>query len=86
MIFLQMETAHYTNFISQSTYHDDALNADTEMPTEEALQIAAIEDLEARTELQWVKYLRRLREGAWSDHLTIQALANMLGHRYNFHS
>ena len=74
MIFLQMETAHYTNFISQSTYHDDAL------------QIAAIEDLEARTELQWVKYLRRLREGAWSDHLTIQALANMLGHRYNFHS
>jgi hypothetical protein len=74
------EELHYRNFISTAIGGDDYnfLNADTEAPTEEDSHISAIEDEDTRAELQWIKYLERLKEGAWGDHLTVQALANML--------
>ena len=74
------EELHYRNFISTAIGCDDynSLNADTEAPTEEDAHISAIEDEDTRAELQWIKYLERLKEGAWGDHLTVQALANML--------
>ena len=77
---LVTEELHYRNFISTAIVGDDynSLNADTEAPTEEDAHISAIEDEDTRAELQWIKYLERLKEGAWGDHLTVQALANML--------
>ena len=77
---LVTEELHYRNFISTAIVGDDynSLNADTEAPTEEDAHISAIEDEDTRAELQWIKYLKRLKEGAWGDHLTVQALANML--------
>ena len=47
-------------------------------PTEEDQQISAVENLESRIELRWIRYLQRLQEGAWGDHLAVQALASML--------
>ena len=35
------------------------------------------------TQLRWDKYLRRLRQGAWGDNLTIQAIADMLSVKIN---
>ena len=54
------------------------MNVDTEAPTEEDHFISTIEDEDTRAELLWIKYLKRLKQGAWGDHLTVQALANML--------
>ena len=76
---------HYRNFISGAVSGDnsDLLNADTEAPTEEDSLISTVEDENTRAELLWMKYLKRLKQGAWGDHLTVQALANMLSLRIN---
>ena len=70
----------YKDFLCELQHHhdDNILNADTENPTEEDHQISAVEDLESRTELRWIRYLHRLQEGAWGDYLAVQALARML--------
>ena len=71
---------HYRNFISSAVGDDDSnfMNVDTEAPTEEDNLISTIEDKDTRAELLWTRYLKRLKQGAWGDHLTVQALANML--------
>ena len=35
------------------------------------------------TQLRWDKYLRRLRQGAWGDHINMQAIADMLSVKIN---
>ena len=34
--------------------------------------------MQLQTELRWQKYVRCLRQGAWVDHITLQAVSNML--------
>ena len=80
---------HYRNFISGAVSSDDSdlLNADTEAPTEEDSLISTVEDENTRAELLWMKYLKRLKQGAWGDHLTVQTLANVESqNQYNFYS
>ena len=63
--------------LKMSTY------ADTESPTAEDEYINSVSDPELQTQLRWAKYLRRLRQGAWGDNLTIQAIADMLSVKIN---
>ena len=58
-------------------------NADTEPPTDEDEYINNVADPELQTQLRWAKYLRRLRQGAWGDNLTIQAVADMFSLKIN---
>ena len=58
--------------------NDNILNADTDVPNDEDNQISLIEDPHTQAEIRWIKYLQRLREGAWGDHLAVQVLASML--------
>ena len=61
-------------YISELQSNDDILNADTDVPNDEDNQISLIEDPHTQAEIRWIKYLQRLREGAWGD----QVLASML--------
>ena len=76
---------HYRNFISSAVSNDDSnfMNVDTEATTEQDHLTSKIEDEDTRAELLWTKYLKRLKQGAWGDHLTVQALANMLNVNIN---
>ena len=71
---------HYRDFLCELEHHEDRniLNADMEIPTEEDLQISAVEDPDTQADLRWIRYLHRLQEGAWGDHLAVQASATML--------
>ena len=57
------------------------MNVDTEAPTEEDHLISTIEDEDTRAEL--IMYLKRLKQGTWGDHLTVQAFENMLNVNIN---
>ena len=52
-------------------------NADTEPPTDEDEYINSVSHPELQTQLRWDKYLRRLRQAAWGDHINIQAIADV---------
>ena len=57
--------------------------ADTEKPTAEDEYIDSVADPHLQTELRWQKYVTCLRQGAWGDHITIQAIADMLSVKIN---
>ena len=62
----------------QPVAHNYKYNADTEPPTEEDKYIDSIADPQLQKQLMWKKYLRYLRNGAWGDHITMQAISDML--------
>ena len=67
----------YKGFLSQPVASHDAYNADTEPPTAQDAYIDTIADHELQTELRWAKYVQRLRDGAWGDHIAIQGICDM---------
>ena len=80
---LESNAALYRDFLSQPISSDDSYNADTEQPTAEDEYINSVADPQVQTELRWHKYLRYLRQGAWGDHITLQAIADMLHVKVN---
>ena len=68
----------HRDILSQPVSSDDSYNADTEQPTAKDEYINSVADPELQTELRWRKYLRHLRQGAWGDLTTMQAIADML--------
>ena len=42
------------------------------------LKMSSVADPQLQAELRWQKYVRRLRQGAWGDNITMQAIADML--------
>ena len=64
----------YKRFVSQP---NDPYNADTEPPTAQDEQIETIADHELQVELRWEKYVQRLKDGAWGDHIAIQGICDM---------
>ena len=82
MVASHME-ALYCGFMCQPVANDDECNADTEPPTAEDEYINSVSDPELQTQLRWDKYLRRLRQGAWGDHINMQAIADMLSVKIN---
>ena len=69
-----------SDFVCQPVAADDEYNADTEPPTDEDEYINSVADPELQTQLRWEKYVR---QGAWGDHITIQAIADMLSVKIN---
>ena len=76
--FLEANNAQYWDFVCQPVAHNDNYNADTEPPTEEDKHIDSIADPQLQNLLRWKKYLRCLRNSAWGDHITMQAISDML--------
>ena len=66
------------DFVCQPVQQTDGYIADTAAPTKEDTYIASIADPEMQTELRWQKYVQKLEEGAWGDHVAMQAIADML--------
>ena len=62
----------------QPVPQNDDYNADTEPPTQEDKYIDSIADPKLQTKLRWERYLRCLRNGAWGDHIAMQAISDML--------
>ena len=58
--------------------HNDGYNADTMAPSEADKYIDSITDPLLQNELRWQKYLSSLRQGAWGDNITMQAISDML--------
>ena len=76
---LEANTALYRDFLCQPLpSEDDDYNADTAQPTAEDEYIDSVADPHLQTELRWQKYVTCLRQGAWGDHITMQAIADML--------
>ena len=75
--FLEANKAQYWDFVCQPVAHNDRYNADTEPPTEEDKYIESIADPQLQKQLRWKKYLRCLKNGAWGDHITIQAFSSL---------
>ena len=80
---MEANAALYCGFVCQPIATDSKYNADTEPPTDEDEYINSVSVPELQTQLRWDKYLRRLRQGAWGDNLTIQAIADMLSVKIN---
>ena len=68
---------HCSNFLT-SVSSNDGYNADTEAPDEHDSYIASVVNPEEQAQLRWVKYLDRLQNGAWGDHIALQGICNML--------
>ena len=68
---------HYRTFLSAPVATIDAHNADTEAPTAEDDYISAVDDPDTRAQLRWLRYLERLRDGAWGDNIAIQGICEM---------
>ena len=65
---------HCCNFLT-SVCGNDGYNADTEAPDEYDSYIVNPEE---QAQLRWVRYLDRLQNGAWGDHIALQGICNML--------
>ena len=74
---LENNSILYMGFLSQPVVSNDAYNADTEPPDDQDAYIETVTDHDLQTELRWVKYLKRLRDGAWGDHIAIQGICDM---------
>ena len=74
---LQNNSNLYKRFVSQPVVSNDPYNADTEPPTAQDERIETIADHELQVELRWAKYVQRLKDGAWGDHIAIQGICDM---------
>ena len=66
---------HCCNFIT-SVSNNNGYNA---APDEHDFYIASVVNPEEQAQLRWVKYLDRLQNRAWGDHIALQGICNMLG-------
>ena len=80
---MEANAALYRGFVCQPVATNSKYNADTEPPTDEDEYINSVSDPELQTQLRWDKYLRHLRQGAWGDHINMQAIADMLSVKIN---
>ena len=81
--YLEQNAASYWDFLAQPVASDDPYNADTEPPTAEDEYINSVADPQVRKHLKMQQYVRNLRQGAWGDNITIQAIADMLNMQIN---
>ena len=76
--YMRANKASYCDFVCQPVEQTDGYIADTAAPTKEDTYIASIADPEMQTELRWKKYVQKLQDGGWGDHVAMQAIADML--------
>ena len=73
---LENNSKLYIGFLSQPVASSNAYNADTEPPDAQDAHIDTIANHDLQTELRWAKYLKRLKNGAWGDHIAIQGICD----------
>ena len=84
---LEANALLYRNFLCQPVPSEDgSFIADTAQPTPEDELINSVSDPQLQCEMRWQKYVRCLRQGVWGDHITLQAIANMLSVKINVFS
>ncbi len=77
----------YSQFVHQPVASNGAFNADNEPLDDEDTYIQSVTDPIVQQQLRWQKYLRRLTEGAWGDHIAIAAICNLFNMKVKvFHS
>ena len=70
-------TTLYKRYLSQPVASNDPYNADAEPPTAQDEYTETIADDELQIKLQLARYVQRLKDGAWSDHIVIQSIYGM---------
>jgi hypothetical protein len=81
---LEANAPLYHDFLCKPVPSEDgSYSADTAQPTPEDQYINSVPDPQLQTQLRWQKYVRCLRQGAWGDHVTLQAIADMLSVKIN---
>ena len=77
---LEVNAQLYIDFLCQPVpSEEDRYNADTAQPS-------SVSDPQLQSELRWKKYVQCLRQGAWGDHIILQAIADMLSVKINVFS
>ena len=75
--YLEGHSDFYSHFLGESILSSNPMNADTEAPDDDDAQVSLIPDPHERSQARWLKYINRIRHGAWGDNLCIAALANV---------
>ena len=71
---------HYIGFVSSAVpaNNSDMYNADTVTPDDYDGYITLMSDYEEQSQFRWERYLDRLSNGEWGDHIALQGISNML--------
>ena len=84
---LEANAQLYSDFLCQPVpSEEDRYNTDTAQPTPEDELISSVSDPQFQSELRWKKYVQCLRQGAWGDHIILQAIDDMLSVKINIFS
>ena len=75
---LDDSSMYYRHFLAEPVASHNIYNADTEAPTTQDASLATVADTFTQAQLRWERYLQRLNDGAWGDHIAIQGICNML--------
>ncbi len=75
----------YSHFVHQPVASNNAFNADNEPLDDEDAYIESVADPIVQQQLRWQKYLRRLSEGAWGDHIALAAICNLFNMKIIIH-
>ncbi len=72
--------ADYRHFLPgrEAVQQSSSAGADVEPPDMYDAEIERMQDPQARQHARWRRYLDRLEQGAWADHITVQGVAEML--------
>ena len=73
-------TDDYCDYLTHPVISNDPYNADTEPPTSVDECIVLEIDPIIQSQLLWVRYLERLANGAWGDHIAISNMLNISIH------
>ena len=76
--YLAENSTRFRDYVLQPVQSANPCNADTEPPTTEDDYIATVGDPDLQTEPRWQRYLKRLQNGAWGDHVALQGMCEML--------
>ena len=77
---LRENSLHYRGFVSSAVpaNNGNVYSADTVAPDEYDGYISLMNNYEEQSQFRWERYLDRLSNGAWGDHIALQGISNML--------
>ena len=73
--YLESNAVFYCDFLAKHIRCSNAYNADTEAPNDDDAFINTVRNSEQQLQLRFEKYIHRLRNGAWGDHMVIQGIS-----------
>ncbi len=75
--YLEDHKEIFMPFVSSPIAPDNVLNSDTEIPSAVDASIASVTGPDTRSALVYARYVDRVRNGSWGDHVVIAAISNM---------